>query len=364
MSEAVLTVDVRLGQRSYSIEIGTGLLAEIGRRLKRCGPLTHAVVITDEHVLPYGQRVQQSLMDAAVRSDLLRVPAGEPSKSVAEAERLWQQLLAVGTDRKSVVVAVGGGVVGDLAGFIAASYARGLRFCQVPTTLLAQVDSSVGGKVGINLPHAKNMVGAFWQPTYVLIDTQVMQTLPDREYRSGLAEVVKYGVIMDAEFFDDLERQVPALCTRQADVLRQVVARCCRLKADVVEADECETTGRRAVLNFGHTFAHALEATTGYGRLLHGEAVSIGMVCAARLAVRLGRIDATLTDRLQRLLEALDLPTRLPAVDPAVLLPSMQSDKKVEHGRLRFVLPGRLGHVELVPDVDASLILEVLQASR
>ena len=279
---------------------------------------------------------------------------------MAEADRLWQQLLAVGTDRQSVVVAVGGGVVGDLAGFVAATYARGLRFCQVPTSLLAQVDSSVGGKVGINLPSAKNMVGAFWQPSYVLIDTQVMQTLPAREYRSGLAEVVKYGVILDAAFFDLLEQQVPALRVRRADVLRTVVARCCRLKADVVEADECERTGRRAVLNFGHTFAHALESVTGYGQLLHGEAVAMGMVCAARLAERLGRTDRALTDRLQHLLQALELPCCLPDADQQLLVQAMQSDKKVEHGRLRFVLPSRIGHVELVADVDAALILEVL----
>jgi 3-dehydroquinate synthase len=198
----------------------------------------------------------------------------------------------------------------------------------------------------------------------VLIDTQVMHTLPDREYRSGLAEVVKYGVILDAAFFEFLEQHVSGLGSRQADVLRQVVARCCRLKADVVEADECEQTGRRAVLNFGHTFAHALESVTGYGELLHGEAVAIGMVCAARLSEKLGRTDRALTDRLQQQLQVLDLPCRLPDADPALLVQAMRSDKKVEHGRLRFVLPSRMGHVELVTDVDPALILEVLAASR
>jgi 3-dehydroquinate synthase len=364
VGDTAQNVEVNLGERSYRIDIGTEVLGEIGARLRQYAPLTHAVVITDENVETYGRQAQHSIEQLEVRTDLCCVPPGEPSKSVAEAQRLWQWLLAVGTDRQSVVLAVGGGVVGDLAGFVAATYARGLRFCQVPTSLLAQVDSSVGGKVGINLPLAKNMVGAFWQPTYVLIDTQVMQTLPGREYRSGLAEVVKYGVILDAAFFDFLEQQVPALRARQADVLRTVVARCCRLKADVVEADECERTGQRAVLNFGHTFAHALESVTGYGQWLHGEAVAIGMVCAARLAERLGRTDQALTDRLRRLLQALELPCCLPDADETRLVQAMRSDKKVEHGRLRFVLPSRMGHVELVPDLDPDLILDVLAASR
>ena len=205
------------------------------------------------------------------------------------AASLWQGLLELGADRKTVVAAVGGGVVGDLAGFIAATYARGLRFLQVPTSLLAQVDSSVGGKVGINLPEAKNMVGAFLQPLGVLVDTATLATLPANEYRAGLAEVVKYGVILDAEFFQYLEANTAAL-DRSAtdDVLAHVVARCCRLKADVVEQDEREESGLRAVLNFGHTFGHAFETLCGYGKLLHGEAVAIGMVCAARLAQRLG----------------------------------------------------------------------------
>jgi 3-dehydroquinate synthase len=364
VSEAVLCVDVQLGPRSYTIEIGTNLLHELGRRLERYGPLTHAVVITDDNLLPHARRTQQSFLAGGVRADLCSIPPGEPSKSVDQAERLWHQLLTLRSDRKTVVVAVGGGVVGDLAGFVAATYARGLRFCQVPTSLLAQVDSSVGGKVGINLPTAKNMVGAFWQPRYVLIDTEVLHTLPDREYRSGLGEVVKYGVILDAEFFADLEQHVEPLRTRQADVLRRVVARCCRLKADVVEADECEQTGRRAVLNFGHTFAHALESVAGYGELLHGEAVAIGMVCAARLSEQLGRTDHAFTIRLQRLLEELQLPTRLPALDPDALLQAMQSDKKAEHGQLRFVLASRMGHVELVSQIDPALIRDVLNASR
>jgi 3-dehydroquinate synthase len=273
---------------------------------------------------------------------------------------LWENLFDLGTDRKSVVVAVGGGVIGDLAGFVAATFARGIGFIQVPTTLLAQVDSSVGGKVGINLPGAKNMVGAFWQPLGVLIDTDVLNTLPEREYRAGLAEVVKYGVILDADFFAYLEDHVDQLNARDAEVLQQVAARSCQLKAAVVAADERETTGLRAVLNYGHTFCHAIEAVTGYGEYLHGEAVAIGMLCASRLAESLGRIDTEVTRRQLDLLTSLGLPSSVPDVDHDRLLEAMQRDKKVEHGKLRFVLPSRMGHVELAADVSPELARDAL----
>ena len=296
-----LSVHVQLGPRSYDILIGSGNLGQIGSWVSGLRKLTHAVVITDSNVEPtHAVPCAESLAETGANVDLLVVEPGEASKSVEMAARMWDRLLEYGTDRKSVIVAAGGGVIGDLAGFVAATFARGLAFVQVPTTLLAQVDSSVGGKVGINLPGAKNMVGAFWQPAGVLIDTEVLRTLPEREYRSGLAEVVKYGVILDAEFFDYLEQHVAELNRRQADVLRSVVARCCRLKADVVEQDERETTGLRAVLNYGHTFGHALETESGYGEFLHGEAVAIGMVCAARLAERLGRVDHSLTRAANR----------------------------------------------------------------
>lgn len=357
-----LTVHVQLSDRSYDIVIGTGNLADLGSFAGQCGTLTHAILITDTNVVePYAHRVADSLAAHGARVDLEVVPAGEQAKSVANADRLWNRLVQQRADRKSVVVAVGGGVVGDLAGFVAATYARGLAFLQVPTTLLAHVDSSVGGKVGVNLPTAKNMVGAFWQPLGVLIDTAVLDTLPDREYRAGLAEVVKYGVILDADFFAYLEQHAEALNARQPDVLRHVIARCCRLKADVVEQDERETTGLRAVLNYGHTFAHAIEAEAGYGEFLHGEAVAIGMVAASQLAERLGRVDADCTARQRDLLLRLGAPVALPALAPTALLAAMQLDKKVAHGRLRFVLPSQLGRVELVGDVPAEQVLAVLQ---
>ncbi len=354
LTDSSTTVRVNLSERSYDIQIGAGNLTDAGLFVSDRCQLSHAAVITDENVeQPHATAVAASLAESGATVDVAVVQSGEASKSVEMAEQLWRKLLELHADRKSVIVAVGGGVIGDLAGFVAATYARGLSFVQVPTTLLAQVDSSVGGKVGINLPGAKNMVGAFWQPLGVLLDTQVLYTLPEREYRAGLAEVVKYGVILDADFFEYLEQHVDALNGREDDVLQYVVARCCRLKADVVEQDEREETGLRAVLNYGHTFCHAIEAVTGYGEFLHGEAVSIGMLCASRLAERLGRVDAKFTRRQHDLLAALGLPTKTPDLDHDQLLAAMQRDKKVQHGRLRFVLPTKMGHVELVADVDS-----------
>jgi 3-dehydroquinate synthase len=360
MNDATITVSVALGERSYNILIGQQLLASASEWIASCVQVSHAVVITDSNVVPHAETVIASLEQSRIRVNQAVVPSGEGSKSVLMLDDLWRLLLEFGADRKSVVVAVGGGVIGDLAGFVAASFARGLPFIQIPTTLLADVDSSVGGKVGINLPGAKNMVGAFWQPRGVLIDTHVLHTLPEREYRSGLAEVVKYGVILDATFFEYLENNVEGLRRRDPQVLRQVIARSCRLKADVVEQDERELSGLRAVLNYGHTFCHAIEAVAGYGEWLHGEAVAIGMVCASKLAESLGRIDSDLTARQVRLLTDLGLPVTLPDLPNDELMAAMQRDKKVEHGKLRFVLPTRLGHVELVSGIDAVLVRRLL----
>jgi 3-dehydroquinate synthase len=358
------TVHVALGTRSYDIVIGSSVLNRVVEYLIAESHASHAIIISDQHVARiYGDALQQDLAKRVARTALIEIAAGEPSKSVAEADRLWQLLLERGADRNTCIVAVGGGVVGDLAGFVAASYARGLSLIQVPTTLLAQVDSSVGGKVGVNLPGAKNMVGAFWQPSFVLIDTNTLDTLPPRELSAGLAEVVKYGVILDAELFEYLERHASAVLGRDRQVLRHVIARCCRLKADVVEADEREITGRRAVLNYGHTFGHAIEAVTHYGHYLHGEAVAIGMHAAARLARQLARVDQSFVDRQAQLLTQFELPTTAPSLAIDALLAAMQRDKKATHGRLRFVLPTRLGEVELVEDVPIELVRSVLEGS-
>jgi 3-dehydroquinate synthase len=324
-----------------------------------------ALIVTDSHVAPlHATTVRDSLLARGWRCETEILPAGEPSKSLDVVTQVYDRLIAMSADRRTLVVAVGGGVVGDAAGFIAATYTRGLPFAQIPTTLLSAVDSSVGGKTGVNHPRAKNMIGAFYQPIGVFIDTAVLQTLPDREYRAGLAEVIKYGVILDAEFFAYLEHHLDAIRERQPDVLRHIIARSCRLKADVVERDEFEATGLRAVLNYGHTFGHAFEALAGYGQLLHGEAVSIGMLYASRLAERRGLIGAELTARQFALIKALQLPTALPTEAHFAtedVLARMKLDKKTVSGNLRFILPVRLGEVRTfadVPETDVRAVLE------
>lgn len=354
-------VCVPLAERSYSIVIGSRLLPQTAEWLQSCVQTNHVVLISDSHVAPiYAKDVSAPLEQAKLRVTALTMDVGERSKSLASADWLWQKMLEEGATRTSVVVALGGGVVGDVAGFVAATYARGLKLLQIPTTLLAQVDSSVGGKVGINLPKAKNMVGAFWQPSGVLIDTDTLATLPDREFRAGLAEVVKYGAALDAAFFAWLEEHAALVIERQPETLAYMIGRCCELKAGIVAEDERETTGRRAVLNYGHTFAHAFESLTSYDHFLHGEAVAMGMVCAARLAERLGRIDATTTERQRRLLERFGLPTAPPNIPAEKVLAAMQHDKKATGRGLRFVLLDRLGQAELVEDVSQADIRAVL----
>jgi 3-dehydroquinate synthase len=348
--------------RSYEIVIASGAIASIGTALVAHGAARAAVIVDAAIAASHGARAVAALREAGI--DVLEcvVPSGEASKSVTEAARLWESLARHAVDRATHVVAVGGGVIGDLAGFVAATFARGLPVWQVPTTLVAQVDSAIGGKTGINLEAGKNLVGAFWQPRGVIADIDTLATLPDREFRSGLAEVVKYGMILDADFFAWLEAHVDAILSRNPSALVRIVERSAALKADVVERDERELTGLRAVLNYGHTFAHAFETAAGYGTLLHGEAVAIGMDCAAQLAERLGRVGGDLVTRQASLLEALGLPRKPPAIKATAddLLAIMARDKKSLGGRLRFVLPTRIGHVELVGDVDPAVVAQVL----
>lgn len=367
MTSQIQTVHVALSDRSYDISIGAGVLVDIDQYISEFDDVSHVVVITDSNVSDlYARTVFNLLSNEISRANIreayfLVVDAGEGSKSVEWLTTLWESLLDIGADRKTLVVAVGGGVIGDLAGFAAASYGRGIRFVQVPTTLLAQVDSSVGGKTGINLPNAKNMVGAFWQPLGVLIDTQTLRTLPAREFSAGLAEVIKYGVILDEDFFALLEANIDRIMQRETDIMQQVIRRCCELKAYVVQEDERETTGLRAVLNYGHTFCHAIESVTGYGHYLHGEAVSIGMLCASRLAAAMGRIEPEVTLRQKELLIKAGLPVDMPDLDHDALIAIMRNDKKAEHGKMRFVLPSRLGHVELVDDVIEQDVRDAMQ---
>ena len=360
---AATVVRVELADRSYEIAIGPGVLASCGAALGSA-EARRAVIIADTGVLAtHADAVDSSLRHAGIETMTIPVQRGEASKSVTEAARLWEALAAANVDRATHVVAVGGGVVGDLAGFIAATFARGLPVWQVPTTLVAQVDSAIGGKTGINLHGGKNLVGAFWQPRGVLVDTKTLATLPEREYVSGLAEVVKYGMILDAALFETLERRAVEILAREPTDVEAIVVRSATLKASVVSRDEHEQTGLRAILNYGHTFGHAYENATGYGTLLHGEAVAIGMTDAAELAVRLGRIPAELARRQDALLTALRLPVRLPSgprPPPGELVALMARDKKTLHGKLRFILSKQLGEVELVEGIDPSVVLDVL----
>ncbi|GHT10760.1 3-dehydroquinate synthase [Planctomycetales bacterium] len=325
-------------------------MSSAGKVLAAFKPVSKAVILTDVNVQSFGyaEQVAASIADAGISANVFSIAAGEHSKAIETANTLWQTLLEDGTDRKAVLVTVGGGVIGDLGGFVAATYARGIRFFQVPTTLLAQVDSSVGGKVGIDLPDAKNMVGAFHQPLAVLIDTQTLQTLPEEQYLSGLGEVVKYGESLDAELFKYLEANTDAVNHRDNAVLRKIVAECCRIKADIVAEDEFETTGKRILLNYGHTFAHSFETLSGFS-LLHGLAVAHGSICAAKLAVNLGLVDETLLQRFVQLHKQLHLPAAAPEdIDWHKAVTLMQHDKKTEFGELRFVLPTGLGSCGVV----------------
>jgi 3-dehydroquinate synthase len=360
----MLDVRVQLGERSYDIAITTGNVAGLGpfARQRSTGKL--AFVVSDGNAWPHARQAADWLTAGGFQTSVAVLPPGETQKALSVASQLYDRLADLPADRRTLVVAVGGGVIGDLAGFVAATYNRGLPLLMVPTTLLAMVDSSVGGKVAVNHPKGKNLIGSFYQPVGVWIDTDTLRTLPDREYHSGLAEVVKYGVILDAQFFEFLETHAEAILLREADILREVVARCCRLKAEVVEKDEREETGLRAILNYGHTFAHAFETVAGYGTWLHGEAVAAGMVCASQLAQRRGLIGPELTDRQICLLTRLGLPVApmgLPAED---LIAVMRTDKKALAGRLRFVLPRRLGEVALFDDVPEAEVRAVLEEAR
>ena len=355
-------VKVPLGNRSYDIKIGKGLLARLGRECARLGLARRCTIISDRNVAPrYGKAAQEALAKAGFAAGLITIPAGETAKSIKVLESCYNQLAAQRLERKSFIVALGGGVVGDLAGFVAVTYLRGVPFVQVPTTLLAQVDSSVGGKVGMNLKAGKNLVGAFYQPRLVLCDLATLASLPMREYRSGLAEVIKYGIIYDARLFARLERELPKLLRREPRTLAGVIARCCEIKADVVRQDETES-GLRAILNFGHTIGHALEAISHYGKYLHGEAIAIGQVAAAKLSAQVLGLPASQVERIEGLFRRAGLPTQLSlnASAKRKVLPAMMLDKKVSAGEIKFVLARRIGAVEFGHQVPTAVLVEVI----
>jgi len=356
----VIELKVDLGTRSYPILIGDGLLGTPDLLVPYVG--AHQVaVITNTKVCPlFLDKLLASLGDVA--ADVIELQDGERFKTLDTYASVIDALMDKRHNRTTTLIALGGGVIGDLAGFAAATFQRGVAFVQVPTTLLAQVDASVGGKTGVNHPGGKNMIGAFHQPRCVLADTATLATLPGREYRAGLAEVVKYGVIWSADFFAELERRIDTLNQRDAMVLAEVIRQSCAIKAAVVAEDEREE-GRRAILNYGHTFGHALETLTGYDQLLHGEAVAIGMVLAADCACRHGLLDEASVQRIRGLVGALGLPTEMPAaIDPSAALAAMGMDKKVVDGRLRLVLPERIGAVRVTDQVESAAVLATLEA--
>jgi len=351
------SITVELGERSYPIFISSGLLGggfDLSAHVR--GP--DCLVVTNETVEPlYLEALLADLTGKQVRA--ISLPDGEAYKTLETVEDILDTLVENGANRDTTVVALGGGVVGDIAGFAAACYMRGVDFIQVPTTLLAQVDSSVGGKTGVNHASGKNLIGAFHQPRAVLIDTDTLKTLPDRELKAGLAEVIKYGAIVDPDFFAWIEDNLEALIARDADALATAIQRSCELKAAVVAEDEREG-GRRAILNFGHTFGHAIEHCQGYGEWLHGEAVAAGMVMAARLSTD----DAAVAGRIETLLERAGLPTRPPAVAAADFMAAMGMDKKVQQKQLRFVLLRSLGDAFVTSDYDTARLDAVVGAAN
>jgi 3-dehydroquinate synthase len=357
------TLRLALGERSYPIHIGAGLLGEAGLYAPHVKG-RRVAVITNPVVAPlYLERVQQALAQAAAQSVPVLVDDGEQAKSWMVLDRVFDALLAARLGRDGLIVALGGGVVGDLAGFAAAVYQRGIPFLQVPTTLLAQVDSSVGGKTAINHARGKNMVGAFHQPLAVIADVATLDTLPARELRAGIAEVIKHGFILDRAFVEWLEANIDRLLARERAALEHAVRRCCELKAQVVAADERES-GLRAILNFGHTFGHAIEAGAGYGEWLHGEAVAAGMVMATELSRRAGALRAEEAERVKALIARAGLPLRGPSLAPERYLELMQVDKKAAGGELRFVLLEALGRAALRGNVAPGLVRDSIAAAQ
>lgn len=362
VTEEPLRVDVPLGQRSYAVLIGHGLLGQ-PERWRRAIHGDQVLVVSNEIVAGlYLEKLRVGL--AGLHHDTVILPDGEASKTLEGASRIFDALAAMRATRDVTIIALGGGVIGDLAGFAAACWMRGVAVLQIPTTLLAMVDSSVGGKTAVNMAAGKNLIGAFHQPSLVLADTATLASLPPREYRSGLAEVVKYGAMQDADFLEWLDQNSTALLQREPDAVAQAVAASCRYKAAIVARDE-EEQGERALLNFGHTFAHALETESGYGQLLHGEAVAIGMVLATRLSALMGMADLHDAQRLAQLLDRLALPTRLPVgISTAALLGHMQLDKKNRAGQLRLVLWHGAGRAFIAESVDTGDIRAVLDEAR
>ena len=352
-------IDVRLGQNSYTVLIGSGILSQTGQRLKELGYSDKAVIITNPVVKKlYSTIVRQSLVHAGYKTTVLEVPDGEAYKSLESAGKLYQHLAEFGAERSTPILALGGGVIGDLAGFVTATYMRGVPLVQLPTTLLAQCDSSIGGKTAVNHGQLKNEIGAFYQPKITIADIITLKTLPQEELTSGLCEVIKHAVIKDERFFIYLEKHLDLIKALDDNVLEAIVAKSAQIKAEVVEIDE-KDIGLRNILNFGHTVGHAVESVTNF-RVTHGQAVAIGMVAAAKIAVELAILDSGNVTRLKNLLEKAGLMTKLPLTEVKMVIQAMRYDKKVQSGKIRFVLPQTIGQVFITDDVSSALVEKVL----
>lgn len=349
---------VSLGERSYGIAISAGVLGESGDLIREAvgGKAGRVALISNQAVHSlYGATVERSLRRVGLKTLTHLIGDGERAKSLRTAERAWSFLIANNFERGEAVVALGGGVVGDLAGFVAATLHRGVPYIQIPTTLLAQIDSSVGGKTAVNHPLGKNLIGAFHQPRRVIIDPAVLRTLPARELRAGLYEAIKYGIIRDARLARDIETRLPAILDLDLDRLADLIRRCCRIKADVVAADERES-GLRRILNFGHTVGHALESVTSYRRLKHGEAVGYGMKCASAIAENAGIIPPDAARAIGRSIDALGRLPRISDLQASQIITAMARDKKVAHGKLPLILPTGIGEVVVRDDIPAPLV--------
>ena len=357
-------INVALGERSYPIYIGYNIFSQLPKLLQ--GIKGKGIIVTDHTVKRlWGPRIERILRKSGLKMPIFSIKPGEASKSLDTAERIYHFLLKNGIDRKGFIIAIGGGVVGDLAGFVAANYMRGISVVQIPTTLMAQVDSSIGGKTGVNLNEGKNLVGSFWQPKFVFMDIQTLTTLPKRYLRAGIAEVIKYGVIKDKTLFLLLEKKLATLLEVKKDIWQSIIWRCAKIKADVVSKDECETKGLRVILNYGHTIGHAVESLTKYHRFSHGEAVALGMVAVAKLAHKMGYLGQKDLDRQICLITGLGLPVDIRDICRGKkykenIIKKLKYDKKNKDGKIRFVLARRIGEVIVankIKDKDIKAVL-------
>ena len=356
------TLEVGLDERSYNIHIAQNILDTMGERIKQFGfPLKTALISNPNLLSLYGERLISSLKKNGFETEVIKVPEGENYKNLKEAEKIYERLLLSKFDRYSPLIALGGGVIGDLAGFVAATYMRGVPYIQIPTSLLAQVDSSVGGKTAVNHRLGKNMIGAFYQPKGVYIDLNFLNTLPDIEFRCGMAEIIKYGIIADANLFNFLDDSIEKIKDKDVESLRFIIESSCGIKARIVSEDEKEK-GIRAILNFGHTIGHALESLTRYSKYKHGEAVSIGMVVAAHISYEIGLCAKKDVDRVKDLIASFDLPTQLPNINAEKILKTLYYDKKVRDNKVKLVLMKTPGAVEIRDDIPDKIIVKTLSS--